>query len=135
MAVVVVISRTHVVTSLEFHPELVVNDLIVVGFRGLGVSGEVALSVELQSCPSVARGLLLLSYYASNDALVVMHGLDHALCHCSVRGEGSLRLEIGKVGVKRDLRIVIELTLLPLHVFHGLCDVLPQYLDDEAARL
>lgn len=130
-----VTSGTIVVAPLEFLAQLVVNDRIVVRLRGLGILGKVATSVELQSGLSVACGLFLLSYCGSDDSLVMVDGLDHALCHCSVQGEGSLRLEIGKVGVKRDLRVVIELTLLPLHVFQSLFGVLPQHLDSETARL
>lgn len=130
-----VISGAIVVARLEFLAQLVVNDCIFFRLRGLGVLGKVATSVKLQSCRSVARGLFLLSYCGSDDSLVMVDGLDHALCHCSVQGEGSLRLEIGKVGVKRDLRVIIGLTLLPPHVFQGLFGVLPQHPDGKTARL
>lgn len=133
--VLVVVARRQVVPSLEFVAELVVDVCVLGGLWALGSSWEAAVFVELQGCPSVALSLSLLGLGCSDDVIVVVHGLGDALRHDFVQEETRLSLEIGQVGIQRDLGVVDKQAWLALHLGFGLFDIMSQYFDDDNARL
>ncbi|KAL2278688.1 hypothetical protein FJTKL_14247 [Diaporthe vaccinii] len=91
--------------------------------------------MELPGYPLVAFSLYPFCLGCSDDVTVVVHGLGDAFRHDFVQEESSLGLEIGQVGIERDLGVVDKLAWLAPHLGLGLVGILSQYLDDETARL